>query len=69
MPEIGDEKLLKKTEEENRILVKLAEEKIKKAAQAFKSGQAPQRAFISIPHGGIIWAETVVFSQNKSIIR
>lgn len=39
---IGDEKLLKKTREEKRILVKRAEDKIKEAAQAVKNGQAPQ---------------------------
>lgn len=49
MPDcIGDEKLLKKTKEENRIIVQQAEEKIKKATQTIKNGRAPREG-LSFP--------------------
>lgn len=43
MPDcIGDEKLLKKTKEQNSVIVKQAEEKCTKAIQALKSGRPSQ---------------------------
>ena len=65
MPDcIGDEKLLKKTKEENRILVKLAEEKIKKAAQAFKSGQAPREGLSFLSHMAGLFGQRLWFSHK-----
>jgi len=65
MPDcIGDEKLLKKTKEENRILVKQAEEKIKKTAQAFKSGQAPREGLSFLYHMAGLFGQRLWFSHK-----
>lgn len=65
MPDcIGDEKLLKKTKEENRALVKQAEEKIKKAAQAFKSGQAPREGLSFLYHMAGLFGQRLWFSHK-----
>lgn len=51
MPDcIGDEKLLKKTREQNSTIVKQAEEKIKKAAQALKNGTTSQEGLSFLYH-------------------
>lgn len=65
MPDcIGDEKLLKKTKKENRVLVKQAEEKIKKAAQAFKSGQAPREGLSFLCHMAGLFGQRLWFSHK-----
>lgn len=66
MPDcIGDEKLLKKTREENRIIVKRAEEKIKKAVQALKSGQAPREGLSFLCHMAGLFGQRLWF-YNKT---
>lgn len=66
MPDcIGDEKLLKKTTEENRVIVKRAEEKIKKATQALNSGQAPQEGLSFLFHMAGLFGQRLWF-YNKT---
>lgn len=59
MPDcIGDEKLLKKTMEQNHQLIVTAEDKIKKAAEALKHGKPPK-------HGLGIWSHMAgLFGQR-----
>lgn len=65
MPDcIGDEKLLKKTKEENCVLVKQAEEKIKKTAHAFKSGQAPREGLSFLSHMTGLFGQRLWFSHK-----
>lgn len=62
MPDcIGDEKLLKKTKEENRLLVRQAEEKIEKAALALKNGQAPQEGLSFLCHMAGLFGQRLWF--------
>lgn len=67
MPDcIGDEKLLKKTNEENRMIVKRAEEKIEKAAQTLKSGQAPQEGLSFLCHmAGLLGQRLWFYNKTK----
>lgn len=65
MPDcIGDEKLLKKTAAENREIVKRAEQKIKRAAQALKSGQASQEGLSFLNHMAGLFGQRLWFSSK-----
>lgn len=62
MPDcIGDEKILKKTQEENRIIVKKAEKKIATAAQALKSGKASQEGLSFLYHMAGLFGQRLWF--------
>lgn len=66
MPDcIGDEKLLKKTQEENKVIVKKAEEKIAKAAKALKSGKAPNEGLSFLYHMAGLFGQRLWF-HNKT---
>lgn len=67
MPDcIGDEKLLKKTKEENRIIVKQAEEKIKKVTQTLKSGKPSQEGLSFIYHiAGLLGQRLWFYNKTK----
>lgn len=67
MPDcIGDEKLLKKTKEENRLLVKQAEEKIEKAALALKDGHAPQEGLSLLCHMAGLFGQRLWFYRKTA---
>lgn len=66
MPDcIGDEKLLKKTKEENRAIVKQGDEKIEKAVQALKSGKAPREGTSFLYHMAGLFGQRLWF-YNKT---
>lgn len=66
MPDcIGDEKLLKKTREANRIIVKQAEEKLKKATQTLKNGQASREGLSFLYHMAGLFGQRLWF-YNKT---
>lgn len=65
---IGDEKLLKKTKEENRILVKQAEEKIKKRHRHSKAARPRGRGFHFYPTWRDYLGRDCGFLTKQSII-
>lgn len=67
MPDcIGDEKLLKKTREDNSATVKRAEEKLKKAAQAVKRGEPPREGLSFLHHiAGLLGQRLWFCSKTK----
>lgn len=67
MPDcIGDEKLLKKTEEQNRAIVKQAEEKIERTVQAVQNGKPPREGLTFLYHlAGLFGQRLWFFNKTK----
>lgn len=71
MPDsVCDSKLLKKTPEENREIVRQADQKIEAAARQIKQGNYPPgRAVLLFPPEGTFWTAAVVLRQDGGIHR